>query len=142
MHVQFYLTLLDTYLPDPEDRAAAFDAVENIPSIREKAEFCFKWMDSVEKLDRLETKADRRRFLLNLICFAACIEGLFFYGAFAYVYWFRIAGPAARPGDRHQLGVPGRDDAHELRLRGGGHRPQGGAGALRRRSSSSRSPTC
>src|SRR6187200_1775617 len=63
VHVQFYLTLLDTYLPDPEDRAAAFDAVENIPSIREKAEFCFKWINEVEKLDRLETKADRRRFL-------------------------------------------------------------------------------
>ncbi|NEE29577.1 ribonucleoside-diphosphate reductase, partial [Streptomyces sp. SID7982] len=80
VHVQFYLTLLDTYLPDPDDRAAAFDAVEEIPSIREKAQFCFKWMDSVEKIERLETKADRRRFLLNLICFAACIEGLFFYG--------------------------------------------------------------
>ena len=37
-------------------------------------------------------QADRRRFLLNLICFAACIEGLFFYGAFAYVYWFRSRG--------------------------------------------------
>ena len=92
VHVQFYLTLLDTYLPDPDDRAAAFDAVEEIPSIREKAQFCFKWMDSVEKIERLETKADRRRFLLNLICFAACIEGLFFYGAFAYVYWFRSRG--------------------------------------------------
>lgn len=66
--------------------------MENIPSIREKAEFCFRWMDSVESIDRLETKADRRRFLLNLICFAACIEGLFFYGAFAYVYWFRSRG--------------------------------------------------
>ncbi|EXU67589.1 ribonucleoside-diphosphate reductase [Streptomyces sp. PRh5] len=92
VHVQFYLTLLDTYLPDPDDRAAAFAAVENIPSIREKAEFCFRWMDSVEKIERLETKADRRRFLLNLICFAACIEGLFFYGAFAYVYWLRSRG--------------------------------------------------
>ncbi|MCZ4120161.1 ribonucleotide-diphosphate reductase subunit beta [Streptomyces sp. H39-S7] len=92
VHVQFYLTLLDTYLPDPDDRAAAFDAVESIPSIREKAQFCFKWMDSVEKIDRLESRADRRRFLLNLICFAACIEGLFFYGAFAYVYWFRSRG--------------------------------------------------
>ncbi|MQY13608.1 Ribonucleoside-diphosphate reductase subunit beta [Streptomyces sp. RB5] len=92
VHVQFYLTLLDTYLPDPDERAAAFAAVENIPSIREKARFCFRWMDSVEDIRRLETKEDRRRFLLNLICFAACIEGLFFYGAFAYVYWLRSRG--------------------------------------------------
>ena len=92
VHVQFYLTLLDTYLPEPTERAAAFAAVQNIPSIREKAQFCFRWMDSVENIDHLESKADRRRFLLNLICFAACIEGLFFYGAFAYVYWFRSRG--------------------------------------------------
>jgi ribonucleoside-diphosphate reductase beta chain len=92
VHVQFYLTLLDTYLPDENERAAAFAAVDNIPSIRTKAEFCYKWIDSIEHLNRLETKADRRAFLLNLICFAACIEGLFFYGAFAYVYFLRSRG--------------------------------------------------
>jgi ribonucleoside-diphosphate reductase beta chain len=92
VHVQFYLTLLDTYLPDDTERAAAFAAVENIPSIRDKAEFCFRWIDSIEHLNRLETRADRRSFLLNLICFAACIEGLFFYGAFAYVYFLRSRG--------------------------------------------------
>ncbi|MEU6740254.1 ribonucleotide-diphosphate reductase subunit beta [Streptosporangium sandarakinum] len=92
VHVQFYLTLLDTYLPDHDERARAFAAVEHIPSIRDKAEFCFRWIDSLGGLDRLETREDRRAFLLNLICFAACIEGLFFYGAFAYVYWFRSRG--------------------------------------------------
>lgn len=92
VHVQFYLTLLDTYLPDPEDRSAAFDAVENIPSIHQKAQFCFKYMNAVDHLDSLQSKDDRRAFLLNLICFAACVEGLFFYGAFAYVYWFRSRG--------------------------------------------------
>jgi ribonucleoside-diphosphate reductase beta chain len=92
VHVQFYLTLLDTYLPDEAERAEAFAAVENIPSIRDKAEFCYKWMDSIGQLDRLHSKADRRTFLLNLICFAACIEGLFFYGAFAYVYFLRSRG--------------------------------------------------
>jgi ribonucleoside-diphosphate reductase beta chain len=92
VHVQFYLTLLDTYLPDENERVAAFAAVENIPSIRDKAEFCFKWIDSIEHLNRLETRDDRRAFLLNLICFAACIEGLFFYGAFAYVYFLRSRG--------------------------------------------------
>ncbi|NUP50268.1 MAG: ribonucleotide-diphosphate reductase subunit beta [Catenulispora sp.] len=92
VHVQFYLNLLDTYVPDEDERAAAFAAVENIPSIRRKAEFCFKWIDSLGSLHRLETRDDRRAFLLNLICFAACIEGLFFYGAFAYVYFLRSRG--------------------------------------------------
>ncbi|NUR31088.1 MAG: ribonucleotide-diphosphate reductase subunit beta [Catenulispora sp.] len=92
VHVQFYLNLLDTYVPDEDERAAAFAAVENIPSIRRKAEFCFRWIDSLGDLRRLETREDRRTFLLNLICFAACIEGLFFYGAFAYVYFLRSRG--------------------------------------------------
>ena len=92
VHVQFYLTLLDNYVPDPEERAAAFSAVENIPSIAKKADFCMKWMDSIQKLDELKTREDRRQFLLNLICFASCIEGLFFFAAFAYVYYFRSRG--------------------------------------------------
>ncbi|QWF18102.1 ribonucleotide-diphosphate reductase subunit beta [Lysobacter capsici] len=92
LHVQFYLTLLDTYLPDPNERAKAFDAVENIASIRAKAEFCFRWMDSIQGLQRIETREQRRQFLLNLICFAGCIEGLFFFAAFAYVYYLRSRG--------------------------------------------------
>ncbi len=92
LHVQFYLTLLDTYLPNPEERCEAFSAIENIPSIRRKGEFCFKWMDSINKLNQLKTQDDRRGFLLNLICFASCIEGLFFFAAFAYVYFLRSKG--------------------------------------------------
>jgi ribonucleoside-diphosphate reductase beta chain len=92
VHVQFYLTLLDNYVPDPEQRAAAFAAVENIPSISKKADFCMKWMDSIQQLDELRTEQHQRQFLLNLICFAGCIEGLFFFAAFAYVYFLRSRG--------------------------------------------------
>ncbi|AER54799.1 Ribonucleoside-diphosphate reductase [Pseudoxanthomonas spadix BD-a59] len=92
LHVQFYLTLLDNYLPEPGERSKAFAAVDNIASIRNKAGFCFKWMDSLQDLGRLETRAHRRQFLLNQICFATCIEGLFFFAAFAYVYYFRSRG--------------------------------------------------
>ncbi len=92
LHVQFYLTLLDNYIPDIKEREAAFAAIENIPSIRKKGEFCFKWIGSIDDLDELHTREDRQRFLLNLICFAACIEGLFFFAAFAYVYFLRSKG--------------------------------------------------
>lgn len=92
VHVQFYLTLLDNYVPDPADRAAAFAAVETIPSISKKAQFCMKWMDSIQELHELRTEEHRKQFLLNLICFAATIEGLFFFAAFAYVYFLRSRG--------------------------------------------------
>lgn len=92
LHVQFYLTLLDTYLVDDKQRAEAFAAIDNIPSIHRKAAFCFKWMDSIHRLDVLDTQEKRREFVKNLICFAACIEGLFFFAAFAYVYFLRSKG--------------------------------------------------
>ena len=92
LHVQFYLTLLDSYIPDHKERAQAFSAINEIPSIKKKADFSFKWIDSIEKLNRLNTLEDKRKFLMNLICFAGAIEGLFFFAAFAYVYFLRSKG--------------------------------------------------
>lgn len=92
LHVQFYLTLLDAYIPDLKERQEAFAAIHNIPSIKRKADFSFKWIDSVHEMSALNTHEERRKFLLNMICFGACIEGLFFYAAFAYVYFLRTKG--------------------------------------------------
>ena len=92
VHIQFYLTLLDTYVPDVDERAEMFRAVETVPSIQRKAEFCFRWLDSIHDIDTLDTDEQRRKFLLNLICYATCVEGLFFYAAFAYVYFMRSKG--------------------------------------------------
>src|SRR3954469_22228202 len=49
-------------------------------------------MDSIQKLDELRTDDERRQFIENLTCFASCIEGLFFFGSFAYVYFLRSRG--------------------------------------------------
>jgi len=92
LHVQFYLTLLDTYIPDHDERHRAFAAIDNIPSIQKKAKFCYKWIDSIQSMDQVRNVEDRRKFLMNLICFACCIEGLFFFAAFAYVYFLRSKG--------------------------------------------------
>src|SRR5437868_227242 len=92
LHVQFYLTLFDTYIPNPHERAEAFAAIENIPSVKKKADFCFKWIDSIQDFNTLKSKEDRRKFLMNMICFATCVEGLFFFAAFAYVYFLRSKG--------------------------------------------------
>lgn len=92
VHVQFYLTLLDSYVPDPVERQKAFAAVHTIPSIAKKADFSFKWTEHAMNLNRVETKDQRRQFIRNLISFAACNEGLFFFAAFAYVYFLRSKG--------------------------------------------------
>ncbi|MDQ2643277.1 MAG: ribonucleotide-diphosphate reductase subunit beta [Myxococcota bacterium] len=92
LHVQFYLTLLDTYVPDPAEREKAFQAIEHVPSIQHKAEFCFRWVDSIYEMPRLDTREQRRAFLRNLLAFATGVEGLFFFAAFAYVYYLRSRG--------------------------------------------------
>ncbi len=92
LHVETYLLLVDNYLPDVEERAEAFDAYRSIPSVKLKADFCFKYMNSIDALDRTDTDEKRRQFVQNLICFAACVEGLFFFGSFAYVYFLRNKG--------------------------------------------------
>lgn len=92
LHVQFYLTLLDTYIPDITEREKAFAAINNIPSIKMKADFMFKWISSINDIEECRTKEERQSFLLNMICFASCVEGLFFFGAFAYVYYLRSRG--------------------------------------------------
>lgn len=92
LHVQFYLTLLDNYLPDETERFKAFDAVNNIPSIKNKADFCAKWMEQMDDIEATSTDAERQTFLQNLIAFAACVEGLFFMASFSYVYFLRSKG--------------------------------------------------
>ncbi len=92
LHVETYLLLVDNYLPDLAERTEAFDAYQSVPSVKLKADFCFKYMDSIHDLDRLENDDHRRQFVQNLICFAACVEGLFFFGSFAYVYFLRSKG--------------------------------------------------
>jgi ribonucleoside-diphosphate reductase beta chain len=92
LHIQFYLTLLDNYVPDINEREAMFKAIETVPSVKRKAEWALKWSDEMNSIPVLETDEHRRTFLKNLIAFATCVEGLFFFGAFAYVYYLRDKG--------------------------------------------------
>ena len=86
------MCIRDSYIPNHAEREEAFAAIHTIPSIKKKADFCFKWIGSIDELGELHSVEDRKKFLLNLVCFAACIEGLFFFAAFAYVYFLRSKG--------------------------------------------------
>ena len=94
MHVQFYLTLLDTYVPDEAERHRGVRGGREHPVDPAQGRVLLP-LDRLD-LRRCDRAGDQRAtggaFLLNLICFAACIEGLFFFGAFAYVYFLRSRG--------------------------------------------------
>ena len=74
------------------------------------------WIDSIKASTEIRTIEDRRNFLLNLICFACCIEGLFFFRGVCICVFSAVARIAARAGHRDKLGVSRRERAHPFRV--------------------------
>jgi ribonucleoside-diphosphate reductase beta chain len=92
LHQDFYNILLDNYIPDMTERERVFDAINTLPSVRAKAEFCLKWFDDMDNITALDTDEKKKRYLLNMITFACAIEGLQFFASFLYVFWLRSRG--------------------------------------------------
>jgi ribonucleoside-diphosphate reductase subunit M2 len=80
IHSETYSLLIDTYIKDPARREYLFDAVETIPCIKKKADWALRWIS-----DRQVSFAER------LIAFAA-VEGIFFSGSFASIFWLKKRG--------------------------------------------------
>jgi len=80
IHSETYSLLIDTYIKDPAQREYLFDAVETIPCVKKKADWALTWIT-----DRHSTFAER------LVAFAA-VEGIFFSGSFASIFWLKKRG--------------------------------------------------
>ncbi|CAE6500745.1 unnamed protein product [Rhizoctonia solani] len=80
IHSETYSLLIDTYIKEPAQREFLFDAIETIPCIKKKANWALKWIS-----DRRSTFAER------LVAFAA-VEGIFFSGSFASIFWLKKRG--------------------------------------------------
>ncbi|KAI1096404.1 small subunit of ribonucleotide reductase [Rostrohypoxylon terebratum] len=80
IHSETYSLLIDTYIKEPAQKTHLFNAIDTIPCIRRKADWALKWI-----ADKKSTFAQR------LIAFAA-VEGIFFSGAFASIFWLKKRG--------------------------------------------------
>lgn len=80
IHSETYSLLIDTYIREPKQRTYLFNAIETIPCIRKKADWALKWITDEEST-----------FAQRLIAFAA-VEGIFFSGAFASIFWLKKRG--------------------------------------------------
>ena len=78
IHSETYSLLIDTYVKDEVEKDKLFNALENFPAIKKKADWALKWIDSPSFAERL-------------IAFAA-VEGIFFSGAFCSIYWLKKRG--------------------------------------------------
>lgn len=79
VHSEMYSLLIETYIQEDEKRDFLFRAIENIPAVKKKAEWCFKW---------IEKDTD---YATRLVAFA-CVEGLFFSASFASIFWLKKRG--------------------------------------------------
>jgi len=79
IHSETYSLLIDTYVKNEEEKAKLFNAIETIPCIKEKADWALEWMN-----------ADKS-FGTRLAAFA-CVEGIFFSGAFCAIFWLKKRG--------------------------------------------------
>lgn len=80
IHSETYSILIDTYIKDDTEKTKLFNSIENFPSITKKAKWAMKWIND-----------KRSGFATRLIAFA-CVEGIFFSGAFCAIYWLKKRG--------------------------------------------------
>lgn len=80
IHSETYSLLIDTYFKDPVEKHEAFNAIQYIPCVKKKADWCFKWINDNEST-----------FAQRLIAFAI-VEGVFFSGAFCSIFWLKERG--------------------------------------------------
>jgi ribonucleotide reductase beta subunit family protein with ferritin-like domain len=76
IHSETYSLLLDTYIKDPVEKDSMFNAIENFPCIKRKAEWAMRWIKSSTS------------FAERLVAFAA-VEGIFFSGSFCAIFWLK-----------------------------------------------------
>jgi len=77
VHSQTYSLLIDTLIKEPGEKMGLFNAVENFPSIKSKADWALKWI------------GDRKRSYGSRLVAFACVEGIQFSGAFCAIYWLK-----------------------------------------------------
>lgn len=102
LHQDFYNILLDNYIPDMSEREKIFDAINTLPSVKKKADFCLKWFNDSVDLGELDTSEKRQTYLMNMITFASAVEGIQFFASFVYVFWLRSRGLMNGLGDGTQ----------------------------------------
>jgi ribonucleoside-diphosphate reductase subunit M2 len=80
IHSETYSLLIETYIKDKDEKSRLFNAIEHFPCIKKKSDWAQKWIHD-----------NRSSFATRLVAFA-CVEGIFFSGAFCSIYWLKKRG--------------------------------------------------
>ena len=80
IHSQTYSLLIETYIKNEDEKMRLFQAIDHFPCIKKKSDWAQKWI-----------KDNRTGFATRLVAFA-CVEGIFFSGAFCSIFWLKKRG--------------------------------------------------
>merc|ERR1711992_83358 len=80
IHSEMYSLLIDTYIKDRRERERLLNAIETFPAIKKKAQWALRWINS-----------NRATYAERVIAFAS-VEGIFFSGSFAAIFWLKKRG--------------------------------------------------
>ena len=80
IHSHTYSNLIETYIKEKEEKHKLFNAIDNFPCIKKKSDWAQKWI-----------RDNRSSFATRLVAFA-CVEGIFFSGAFCSIFWLKKRG--------------------------------------------------
>nr|CAG4646284.1 EOG090X06TJ [Macrothrix elegans] len=80
IHSEMYSLLIETYIKDAAERARLFNAIETLPCVAKKAEWAMKWIANKDA-----------PYGERIVAFAA-VEGIFFSGSFAAIFWLKKRG--------------------------------------------------
>ncbi|KAG7465840.1 hypothetical protein MATL_G00158080 [Megalops atlanticus] len=80
IHSEMYSLLIDTYIKDPKEREYLFNAIETLPCVKKKADWALNWIGNKDA-----------QYGERVVAFAA-VEGIFFSGSFAAIFWLKKRG--------------------------------------------------
>merc|ERR1712242_494283 len=80
IHSEMYSLLIDTFVKEPAERERLFNAIETVPAVERKAEWALRWIN-----------ADNATYAERVVAFAS-VEGIFFSGSFAAIFWMKKRG--------------------------------------------------
>jgi len=80
IHSEMYSLLIDTYIKETQEKDNLFNAIETMSSVKKKAVWALRWINK-----------DRASYAERVIAFAA-VEGIFFSGSFASIFWLKKRG--------------------------------------------------
>jgi ribonucleoside-diphosphate reductase subunit M2 len=103
VHGHIYSLMIDNLVKDPIIKDKLFNSITHMPSIKQKSEWCEKWINS------------DKTYAHKLVAFSV-VEGVYFSGSFASIFWLKTRPGKVMKGLRSSNRFIARDEALHVDL--------------------------